>query len=111
LPALEEEAQIVKHALYHWDGSGALAHTDDLLSSIGLHALSYVPGTGCGNHIDYLDLFKRVQKGGKAVQVRGSKDEIKFMHRELKPEKAFYCTNVGSQSEAEELLKWFVKNT
>jgi len=111
LPALEEEAEIVKHALYHWDGSGALVHTDDLLASAGLHALSYVPGTGYGSHRDYLDLFKRVQKGGKAVQVSGSPDEIKFMHRELEPEKAFYCTNVGSQSEAEELLAWFVKNS
>ena len=104
-------AEIVKHALYHWDGPGALVHTDDLLATIGLHSLSYVPGAGYGNHIDYLDLFKRVQEGGKAVQVHGSPEEIKFMHRELQPEKAFYCTNVRSQAEAEELLAWFVKNT
>ena len=64
----------------------------------------YVPGTGQGKHIDYLELFKKVQKGGKAVQVHGSPEEIKFMHRELRPEKAFYCTNVGSQAEAEELV-------
>jgi len=111
LPALEEEAQIVRHALYHWDGPGALVHTDDLLASIGLHAMSYVPGAGYGNHIDHLELLKRVQKGGKAVQVWGSPEEIKSMHRELQPEKVFYCTNVRSQAEAEELLTWFVKNT
>lgn len=111
LPALEEEAQIVKHALYHWDGPGALVHTDDLLASIGLHAMSYVPGAGYGNHIDHLELLKRVQKGGKAVQAWGSPEEIKSMHRELQPEKVFYGTNVGSQAEAEELLAWFVKNT
>lgn len=111
LPALEEEAEIVKHALYHWDGPGALVHTDDLVASKGLHALSYVPGTGYGGHYDYLDLFKRVQTGGKAVQVWASPDQIKLMHRELDPEKVFYCTNVRSQADAEALLEWFVRNT
>jgi len=111
LPALEEEAEIVNRVVYHWDGPGALVHTDDLLASEGLHTMSYVPGTGQGGHIDYLDLFKRVQAGGKAVQVSGSPDQIKFMHRELKPEKVYYSTGVGSQKEAEELLKWFVDNT
>ena len=111
LPALEEEAEIVKHVVYHWDGPGALVHTDDLLASAGLHTMSYVPGTGHGGHIDHLDLLKRVQKGGKSVQVGGSPEQIKFMHRELKPEKVYYSTGVGSRAEAEELLDWFVKNT
>ena len=111
LPALEEEAEIVKHVVYHWDGPGALIHTDDLLASVGLHTLSYVPGAGRGSHVDYLELFKRVQKGGKAVQVSGSPDEIKLMHRELKPEKVHYSTWARSQAEAEELLDWFVRNT
>ena len=111
LPALEEEAMIVKHALYHWDGPGALVHTDDLLASTGLHALSYVPGAGYGGHSDYLELFKRVQAGGKAVQVSGNPEAIKHMHRELRPEKVFYCTSVGSQGEAEKLLDWFIQNT
>ena len=111
LPALEEEAQIVKHVVYHWDGPGALVHTDDLLSSIGLHTLSYVPGTGHGGHINHMDLLKRVQKGGKAVHARGTMEQIKIMHRELDPEKVYYATNARSQFEAEQLLDWFVKNT
>jgi hypothetical protein len=104
LPALEEEAQIVKHALYHWDGPGALVHTDDLLASAGLHTMAYVPGAGHGAHIDHLDLFKRVQKGGKAVQANGSPEQIKSMHRELRPEKACYSTHARSQAEAETVL-------
>jgi len=111
LPALEEEAQTVKHALYHWDGPGALVHIGDLLASHGLHTLSYVPGDGHGRHIDYLDLFKRVQKGGKAVQVWGTPEEIKLAHRQLRPEKSLYCTSADSQAEADALLEWFVKNT
>ncbi len=111
LPALEEEAEIVKHAIYHWDGPGALIHTPDLVASKGLHTLAYVPGDGRGRHVDYLELYKKVQAGGKAVAVWGTVDEIKYMHKELKPNKTMYSTGAASQSEAEALLKWFVKNT
>jgi hypothetical protein len=111
LPALEEEAEIVKHAIYHWDGPGAIVHTADLVASRGLHALSYVPGAGHGGHIEYLDLMKRVQAGGKAVQVWGSPDEMKLLQRELKPELTIYCTGCGSEAEADALLEWFVANT
>ncbi len=111
LPALEEEAAIVKHAIYHWDGPEALVHTDDLVACRGLHALSYVPGTGNGSHYDNLALLKRVQAGGKAVHAGGSPAELKAMHRELRPDKVIYTTGAGSQAEAEALLDWFVKHT
>ncbi len=111
LPALEEEAEIVRHVVYHWDGPGALVHADDLIASKGLHTLSYVPGTGHGSHVDYVDLFQRVQSGGKAVHVGGSPDQIKRIHPQLRPEKTLYTTQAASQSEAEALLDWFVKHT
>ena len=111
LPALEEEAEIVRHALYHWDGPGALVHTDDLVASKGLLALSYVPGAGRGNHADYLDLLQRVQAGGKAVQVGGTPEEIKALHKELRPNLVFYSTRTDTPAEAEALLDWFVAHT
>ena len=111
LPALEEEAEIVKHAYYHWDGPGAVIHTEALCASKRLHTMSYVPGAGRGDHIEYLDLLKRVQGLGKAVQFWGSPEECKAAHRELRPEKVQYGTWAGSRQEAEELLEWFVANT
>ena len=111
LPALEEEAEIVGHAYYHWDGPDAVKHLDSLLSIKGLHTLSYVPGAGRGGHIEYLELFKRVQAGGKAMHFSGSPDEVKAAHRELRPEKTMYSTWCASQAEAEALLEWFVRNT
>jgi hypothetical protein len=108
---LEEEAEIVRHALYHWDGPGALVHTADLLASRGLFSMAYVPGAGRGQHIGYVELFKRVQAGGKAVQVHGTPEQIKYMHRELRPEKAHYHTRCEGEEEAEALLAWFVRNT
>jgi 5-methyltetrahydrofolate--homocysteine methyltransferase len=111
LPALEEEAQIVKHAVYHWDGPSALVHTDLLIQSQGLHTLSFVPGDGNGTHVDYLPLLKRVQAGGKAVHVWGTPEEMKILHRELQPEKVIYYTTTQTQDEADALLEWFVKHT
>ncbi len=111
LPALEEEAEYVRYATYHWDGPGALVHFDHLMASRGLHTFGYVPGAGRGDIIDYLDLLHRVQKAGKAVSVCGTADQIKIMHRRLRPEKATYCTTVGSVKEADELVQWFVRNT
>jgi len=111
LPALEEEAEIVKHVIYHWDGPAARIHTADLIAGRGLHTLSYVPGDGNGPPINHLALHKRVQAGGKAVQVWGTPDEVKRMHRELRPDKVCYFTSTETPDEADALLEWFVRNT
>jgi hypothetical protein len=111
IPALEEEAAIVKHVLYHWDGPTALRHVDDLCATKGLHTLAYVPGDGRGRHTEYLDVYEHVQKLGKAVFVWGSPDEIKLMHRRLKPNKTMYTCWTSSINEARELEQWLVDNT
>jgi hypothetical protein len=111
LPALEEEAAIVKHVVYHWDGPGALVHMADLLTSRGLHTLSFVPGDGHGDPVDHLDILQQIQAGGKAIHVWGTPDQCKQMHRELRPDRVFYCTSTKTQLEAEQLLQWFVRNT
>ncbi len=115
LPEYEAESAIVKHAFHHWDGPGALTHEADILACKGFHTIGYVPTVGHGvgriKHIECLDLLKRCQKAGKAVQAYGTPDEVKLMHRELDPAKVMYCTNTATPQEAEELLSWLVRNT
>ena len=111
IPALEEEARVVGHVVYHWDGPGALVHKKDLIALPGLHTLSFVPGDGNGSPVDYIDLLKELQAAGKSVHVWGTPDECKRMHKELMPHKVFYCTETKTRSEAEKLLEWFTKNT
>ena len=112
LPYLELEAGYFNNrVVYHWDGPGALTHTEDLLNSKNIYLLSYVPGSGRGSHTDYLDLYQTVQSRGKAVAVWGSPEELKIMHKYLKPDKTVYSTSVKTRGEAEQLLEWFVKNT
>jgi hypothetical protein len=111
MPALEEEAAIVKRVYFHWDGPDALRHTPAVLASKGLYLLSYVTGAGHGSHLDHLDMLKNLQAHGKAVAVGGTPEQLKIMHRHLKPDKVVYQANLMTQTEAEELLEWFVKNT
>jgi hypothetical protein len=110
-PALEEEASIVKHVLYHWDGPEAQKHLAGLAATKGIHTVFYEPGAGHGRFPDYIDLFQRCQKAGMTVAVRGLPDEVKFMHKRLKPEKTLYYTVADTHQEADALLDWFVKNT
>ncbi len=111
LPALEEEAELVRHVVYHWDGPGALVHMKDLLASRGLHTLSFVPGDGHGDPVDHLELLRKLQAGGKSIHVWGTPEQCQVMHRQLRPEKVFYCTETKTQAEAEGLLEWFRKHT
>jgi len=112
LPYLEREAEYFRgRVFYHWDGPTALTHTEDLINSTGLYVMAFVPGAGNGPHSDYLDLYKKIQQGGKAVAVGGTPDEVKFMHRHLQPEKTIYDVSAGSEKEANDILKWFGKNT
>jgi hypothetical protein len=101
----------MQYASYHWDGPGALVHFDQLMASRGLHNFGYVPGAGHGDIIDHLDLLKRIQNAGKVVGVSGTPDQVKLMHRQLRPELATYCTRAASVKEADDLVKWFVRNT
>ena len=113
LPYLEREAAYNQgRVFYHWDGITTLTHTDDLMASKGLSCLSFVPGTGNGDHPDYLDIYEKLQKGGKSILVWGTPDQCKLMHTRLMPHKTVYQVH-GTQTrkEAEDLLKWFKDNT
>ena len=112
MPALVEETEIARHALYHWDGPEALKHLDDLASIPRMHALSYVSGAGRGDNFDFLSLAKQVQARGKAAQLWATPDMIKnHYHPNLRPEKVVYDVWVRTPDEGERLLDWLVKNT
>ena len=111
IPALEEEAAALDHCVYHYDGIPALVHLDDILAIRGIDAIQWVPGAGQPGLTEWMDLLHRIQNAGKGLVLAGSPDEIKFFHKELRPEKVFYDTWVSSPSEADALLKWLKDNT
>lgn len=109
-PCLEKDAALVKNCWFHWDGPDALRHADDLLAMPFLHTMSYVPSPGV-SHVAHIELYRKVQKAGKAVLVGGTFDECKILHRELDPALTAYSLGAGSAREMDEILKWFVENT
>lgn len=111
LPTIEFEASLVDYVFYHWDGPGALIHEKDIVSVDKIHTIGYTPNVyeSC---TQFTDLFKRLQKAGKAIEVVGTVEEIKFMHKELNPAKTmYYVMGEPSQEEVEKLLQWLIKNT
>jgi len=112
IPALAEEAAHLDHCVYHFDGPGALPHFDDICSIRDIDVIQWVQGSGQGRHVNWIDLLKRFQAAGKGLQVCGTTDEVKVLHRELRPEKVLYCVSgVRSVREGEELIRWFERNT
>jgi len=109
-PALEEESSLVRHAIYHWDGPRALVHFDEVMSIDGIHTIAFVPDPG-ESHLEYIDLFRRIQNAGKGVQVSGTIAELQRMHRELKPEKTLYTPYVANKTELNRFIDWLRKNT
>jgi len=111
LPALEEEAEFLDHCCFHLDGPDALVHLDDILSIKAIDAVQWVPGAGAKRFVEWIDLLKKIQDAGKALHAPVTPDEMKMLHKELRPEKVFYDVAARSRSEADALLDWLTANT
>jgi len=111
-PSLEYEISCLDHAVYHMDGRGQIRHLDELLSLPRLHTIQWVPGAGQAPAPAWIDMFKKIQKSGKAVQVLVSVEELKALYSHLAPEKTYYWVqDCSSESEARALLQWMVNHT
>lgn len=112
LPALEEEASFLDHCILHFDGPGALPHLDDILAINKIDAIQWVPGAGQPPLHTWLDVLKKCQAAGKGLQIYGvTFNDIRVLHKELKPTGVVYCPNVGNEQEAREIMTWLERNT
>ncbi len=108
-PALEAECEFLDYPFYHLDGPDALVHLPELLAIPNLHGIQWVPGgrlaTEKPQHT-WVDIFHTVQKAGKAVQIWGGSEAIKWIHPQLRPELVMYRALCATPTEADELLAW-----
>ncbi len=114
LPALEEEMACHDRGYFHLDGPDALRHLDDILAIPGYWVLQWVPGNGQKPNWQWLDVLKKAQQAGKAVQVFGrglNLDTIKPLHKELDPARTVYSPDMQSEAEAAKIIKWLEENT
>jgi len=112
IPALVEEAAHLDNCVYHFDGPEALPHLDSICGIEDIDVIQWVQGAGNGSHVDWIDLLQDIQSRGKGLQVNGTPDQVKVLHRELRPEKVLYIVGgVKSEKEGADLIRWFERNT
>ena len=94
----------VDATIYHLDGPTALQHVPRLLGIENLHCIQWIQGAGKPLPAAWTDLLRRIQDGGKTVQVfysaiRGSDvigSEIEVLCRELDPTRLFIVADVDT---------------
>ena len=111
LPGIEEEAFYVDHCVFHLDGPACLIHLDDLLAISRIDVIQWVPGEGNPPHAAWVELFQKIQKAGKGLEIHCSAAEVKALHRALRPEKVLYCVETESRREAMDLIDWLRSHT
>jgi len=106
LPGIVRECQFLDRSIYHLDGPGALRHLDAILSIEELDALQYVAGDGNWGYHRWVDVYRRAQAAGKAIEVFCDMDEIDHIMDTLDPHGLYlYVFDVPSREAAEALLK------
>jgi hypothetical protein len=106
LPFIAEQTERIPRTVYHLDGPCAVQHLDSLLGLSQLDAIQWVYGAGGGRAVDWIDLLRRIQAGGKPFQVLCEMAEVETLMRELSPEgMMLVVTDCSSQAEGERLLE------
>jgi hypothetical protein len=104
----------VDRIIYHLDGPGALRHLDRLLAIDALHCVQWIQGAGAPLPSSWLELLRRIQAGGKSVQLHysgahgGSADfkaEIDALCGALDPDRLFIVAAVESVEKAELIVR------
>lgn len=104
LPAIEAELETLPASLYHLDGPGALRHLDRLLELDQLNGVQWVQGAGAPPPRAWLDVYKKIQRAGKLLQVTDCPPEdVLLLCRELKPEGLHISCRADSEQQAREL--------
>jgi hypothetical protein len=104
----------VDRIIYHLDGPGALQHLDRLLAIDALHCVQWIQGAGAPLPSKWLDLLRRIQDGGKTVQLvyggahGGHADfraEIDALCGALDTDRLFIVATVESTEKAEFIVR------
>jgi hypothetical protein len=104
-PELAETCRLFPNSFYHLDGPGELPHLDHLLSIPDLKGIQWVPG--CHRpQIEWVDLYRRIRKGGKFIQIMGDVNTLDTIVKGLGSGAGIWASvSVGSLEEAQDVLR------
>jgi 5-methyltetrahydrofolate--homocysteine methyltransferase len=104
LPALRLQTEWIDRTIFHLDGPAAIRHLDTLLSLPELDGIQWVPGAGAAPMIEWVELLKRIQAGGKRLHLGVEPTEVLPLLAELDPATVILSTSCASVDEADRLL-------
>ncbi len=109
VPVLTEMCERVSYCMYHWDGPGAIAHHEHLLSIPRLTMIQWTPGAGAEPtwHERWWPLYHKTIEAGKKILIGcDTLATLERLKREFGDGFKQFLIGMGAQSpaEAEEIL-------
>ena len=101
VPVLTEMCERVSYCMYHWDGPGALAHHDHLLSIPELDMLQWTPGAGAEPtwHVKWWPYYHKTFEAGKKVLIScDTIDTLKTLQQEFGDDFKDFLIRMGAET-------------
>jgi len=109
-PELQAACRRLPHAFYHLDGKGQLPHLDSLLSIPELKGVQWIPGAGAPNEAHWPEVYRKIRKAGKLVQIFGTPEVLDAVVDQLGSAEGIILINEWrDRSEEKALEKCLVK--
>ena len=108
LPGIVQQCRHMDRCIYHLDGPQALRYLDALLDIPEIHAIQWVPGAGQSYWADWIDVYRRIQSRGKALQVASvPATELNRLFETLRPEGVWlsHISGITDREEADAALQ------
>lgn len=108
IPVLEEQCRRLDYSVYHLDGTTAMHHLDSLLTIKDLDAIEWTPEPGFpqGGDPSWYDLYRRILKAGKSVEMVNVKpEEIRPIFESLGTDGLYICARAENPEQVEQLEK------
>lgn len=107
LRGIIEECKFYERSIYHLDGPGALRHLDLILDIKELDAVQWVAGAGNESFEKWVDVYKRIQNAGKALQISCTIKDLPIIFETLRPEGVWFSniSGVNDRDTADRIIR------
>jgi 5-methyltetrahydrofolate--homocysteine methyltransferase len=108
-PELAATCQRLVNAFYHLDGKGELPHLDSLLRIKELKGVQWVPGDGMPDITHWPEVYKKIRKAGKFIQIFGGPRELDALADQLGTAEGIVLIGSGDIKDEKEIRTWLKK--
>lgn len=106
MPELNTQCKEMPYSIFHLDGPNMVCHLDHILSIKELNAIQWQPGDGQPRPVEWVELLKKIQKGGKSIHTWGTCKDVLDMLDYLSPRGLYIevCDQLDSPQEADAFI-------